>query len=94
MLDAGIDQEESVDPNRALHDEFLRSLYEWGLVGLFSLTLFLFQAFRLGLSNALVQGSPQGWAFLAIFVPLMISLTVKNFLADGHCQVVSDTPWF
>lgn len=82
-LDAGIDQEESVDPNRALHDEFLRSLYEWGLVGLFSLTLFLFQAFRLGLSNALVQGSPQSWAFLAIFVPLMISLTVKNFLADG-----------
>jgi O-antigen ligase len=83
VLDAGIDQEESVDPNRALHDEFLRSLYEWGLVGLFSLILFLFQAFRVGLSKALAQNSLQGWAFLAIFVPMLISLTVENFLADG-----------
>ena len=34
VLEAGLYQEQNVDPNRSLHDEFLRSLYEWGLPGL------------------------------------------------------------
>lgn len=82
VLDEGIFREEDVDPNRAIHDEFLRALYEWGLPGLFGL-LFLLVG-TLWLSLTLVrEGSRYGWAFLAIFGALTLSLAFENFLADS-----------
>jgi O-antigen ligase len=83
VLDAGIFQEDVIDPNRSLHDEFLRSIYEWGLPGFLLLLLFLVEIVKIGLKMALQNDSKAGWAFLAICVPLMFSLTVENILSDG-----------
>ena len=83
VLDTGFFQESNVDPNRALHDEFLRSLYEWGAPGLLLLLLFLFHAMRICFRQIRLDGAAEAWAFLAILVPLLISLTVENFLAEA-----------
>jgi O-Antigen ligase len=83
VLDTGFFQQSNVDPNRALHDEFLRSLYEWGAPGLFLLLLFLGQAARICFRIIRETDSKEAWAFLAILVPLLISLTVENFLAES-----------
>ncbi|MGH9678368.1 MAG: O-antigen ligase family protein, partial [Candidatus Acidiferrales bacterium] len=82
MLVTGTEDIETVDPNRSLNNEFLRSLYEWGLIGLILLCLLVFElasiCVRLVRSN-----SREGWAFLAMLVPLCISLLVENILADA-----------
>ena len=83
VLDQGFFLEEGVDPNRALHDEFLRATYEWGVLGLFALLFLLGTLLRLALRMIAREGSVQAWAFLAIFAPLLLSLTVENFLADS-----------
>src|SRR5256885_7709924 len=82
VLQSGIFSESNVDPNRALHDEFLRSAYEWGAVGVLLLLLFLAQAISICFRMIKNYDSPEAWAFLAILAPLLISLTVENFLAD------------
>ena len=83
VLDQGIFLEEGVDPNRALHDEFLRAVYEWGILGLFALLFFLAAILRLGIKIVVQEGSPDAWAFMAIFAPMLLSLAVENFLADS-----------
>lgn len=83
VMQSGFFTESNVDPNRALHDEFLRSMYEWGLAGLVLLLLFLYQAISLCLRMIKEHDSREAWAFLAILVPTLISLTVENFLADS-----------
>jgi len=83
VLQSGIFSESNVDPNRALHDEFLRSAYEWGAVGVLLLLLFLAQAISICFRMIKNYDSPEAWAFLAILAPLLISLTVENFLADS-----------
>ena len=83
VLEAGIFKEDEVDPNRSIHDEFLRSLYEWGVPGIFLLALLLAEAGKIGLRMATRSGSWGAWAFLAIFVPMLISLTFENILAEG-----------
>ena len=83
VLQTGFFNEKNVDPNRALHDEFLRSTYEWGLVGLLLLLFFLYQALKISVRMIQRYDSKEAWAFLAIAVPLLISLAVENFLADS-----------
>jgi O-antigen ligase len=83
VLDAGFFQEANVDPNRAIHDEFLRAVYEWGVLGLCAFLLFFGSVVKFGFTTLRDYRSPQAWAFLAISVPLLISLTVENFLADS-----------
>ena len=83
VLEQGFFGESNVDPNRALHDEFLRAVYEWGFVGLSAFLLFLWCAFKFGLHAIREHASPEAWAFLAISAPLLISLTVENVLADS-----------
>jgi len=82
-LEGGFFDENNIDPNRAIHDEFLRSTYEWGLLGLALFALFLYKLVSLDLRLVAANSSPQAWAFLAILGPLLISLTVENFLADS-----------
>jgi hypothetical protein len=74
---------QNVDPNRAMHDEFLRCLYEWGAPGLLFFIAFLYYAGRLVLTKITELGSREAWAFLAISVPLLISLTVENVFAES-----------
>jgi hypothetical protein len=83
ILENGIFKEDIVDPNRSLHDEFLRSIYEWGLFGLLFFLLFLAELINVGVRMATQNRSREAWAFLAICVPLLISLTVENVLADS-----------
>src|SRR3984893_5497939 len=83
VLDSGFFQQFTADPNRAMHDEFLRSLYEWGVPGLLLLLLFLGQAVRICFRLIRETDSKEAWAFLAILVPLLISLTVENFWAES-----------
>jgi O-antigen ligase len=96
VLESGFFQESNLDPNRAIHDEFLRAMYEWGILGLFALLFFLASALKLSIRMVKEDASPAAWAFLAIFVPLLLSLTVENFLADsgspggvGYCLVLT-----
>jgi O-antigen ligase len=83
VLQTGFFNQSNVDPNRALHDEFLRSAYEWGAIGLFLLLGFLGQAVIICVRLIRDHDSGEAWTFLAILVPLLISLTVENFLADS-----------
>ncbi len=83
VLEGGFFQESNLDANRAIHDEFLRATYEWGILGLFTLVFFLVSALKLSIRMVADNASPAAWAFLAIFVPFLISLTVENFLADS-----------
>jgi hypothetical protein len=83
VLQTGFFNESNVDPNRALHDEFLRSMYEWGLIGLALLLLFLYQAVSICFELIRNYDAKEAWAFLAIVGPLLISFAVENFLADS-----------
>jgi hypothetical protein len=81
-LDKQFTEEDVADPNRSLHEEFLRSAYEWGLPGLGAIVLFLCASVRLGWRSARL-GKREGWAFLAISVPILFSFLIENILADG-----------
>ncbi len=82
MLDTGIETEDNVDPNRSINNEFLRSAYEWGIAGLILFSLLLAELALVCL-RMVRTNSREGWAFFAIFVPLLISLLVENVLADA-----------
>jgi O-Antigen ligase len=83
VVETGFFNASNVDPNRALHDEFLRSTYEWGIIGLLLLLWFLFYAISISIRLIQRYESKEAWAFLAIAVPLLISLAIENFLADS-----------
>jgi hypothetical protein len=73
------------DPNRAVHNEWLRILYEWGGVGLglwfvfiFSLILYAYQGVR---RDRLGNARP-----LLIFIPAFLGgFSVENILAGAGC---------
>jgi hypothetical protein len=75
------------DPNRAVHNEWLRILYEWGSVGLalwfvfiFSIILYAFQGVR---KDRLGHARP-----LLIFIPAFLGgFSTENILAGaGHAE--------
>lgn|SRR5690348_7159470 len=82
-LQTGYFTEANVDPNRVIHDEFLRSLYEWGIVGLLTFLFFLAALLRLCLRIIKLTSSPYAWACIAAFGPLVIGLLIENIFADG-----------
>lgn len=72
-----------VDPNRMLHDEWLRTIYEWGLVG-----MFLWCAFWVSIAAYAVTGVRHDrWGYakpLLIYVPaLLVALAGENFIAGA-----------
>jgi hypothetical protein len=83
VLESNIFAEAVVDPNRSLHDEFLRSLYEWGVPGFAFLLLFIGALFGVGWRVARKYRSNEGLAFLAIAAPLVLSLLIDNILSDS-----------
>lgn len=83
VLENNINNEDRVDPNRALHDEFLRALYEWGVPGLLLLVTFIGALLRLGWQQVREYRSREGFAFLAIAASLLFSFLIENVLADG-----------
>lgn len=75
---------DSIDANRVIHNEYLRVLYEMGLIGTFLFALFLGALIipavrRLGKAN-----QPFTWSFIA-FLPLLLSmLLVENAFAGAN----------
>ena len=78
-----------VDPNRTMHDEWLRILYEWGLIGL---TLWL--VFFASITIFAIQGmrrDPQGFAKpLLVYLPAFaLALATENMLAGAGSDVTA-----
>lgn len=72
---------ESFDPNRTIHDEFLRAEYEWGVIGLgLGLGLLIYAARALW-ARAFHLRSLAGFAALAIMPGILLALLVENPLA-------------
>jgi len=79
----GFSHEDLVDPNRALNSDFVRVLYEWGIVGM-SLGLILVVrligwAWRL----AVRKRSAPGFALLGLVPTILLGLIVENVLAGA-----------
>lgn len=72
---------QGVDPNRTIHDEFLRATYEWGLIGLvLGLALLAHAALALR-DRAFRKRSLAGFAGLAILPCVLLAALVENPLA-------------
>jgi len=80
-LGSGYDAQ--VDPNRSMHNEFLRSFYEWGVIGLSLLILFVVEVLRVSLRAFRARRSWQAAAFLSIFPAMLFSLAIENVLASA-----------
>jgi hypothetical protein len=72
-----------VDANRVLHSEFLRSLYEWGIIGLGLLLAFLI-ATIIGFAKKITgEGGGVGLAFAGALPSIIIGLAIENILAGA-----------
>jgi O-antigen ligase len=74
---------DTVDANRAMHDEFLRALYEWGVVGLLLLLGFLVSTIAVCWRRGVREKHRPALAYLAIFPTLLLGLTIENLLANA-----------
>jgi hypothetical protein len=77
----------TIDPNRSLHDEFLRSFYEWGVIGSALFLAFLASVvIGVGLQTRR-HGWQTTWAFWGLFPTLMLGLLLENVLAGSGTPV-------
>jgi len=82
MLDTGIETEDTVDPNRSMNSEFLRSAYDWGVAGL--ILLLLLYCHLIWICLRMVRtNSREAWACCAMCGSLLITLLVENILAEA-----------
>jgi hypothetical protein len=81
-LDYWHDQDVS-DANRVVHNEFLRSLYEWGFCGFTLLTVFVVAIFKNSLKIFFRTRSPGALACLAFFPALLFGLSIENVLVGS-----------
>ena len=77
----------TIDPNRSLHNEFLRSFYEWGVIG-----ATLFVSFLASIVIGVVRqtrrcGWQTTWAFWGMLPTLMLGLLLENVLAGSGTPV-------
>jgi hypothetical protein len=71
------------DPNRAMHNEWLRSIYEWGIAGLVLWAFFIISLFTYALKG--VGGDRFGYSKpLLIYLPaFVLGLTGENIIAGA-----------
>jgi len=83
--------EDSLDPNRAIHDEWLRALYEWGIAGL-AVLVAVFAALIAGVmaryrDPATRHGAVAVFSFLPAF---LLAFSTENVLAGaGNAMTMS-----
>jgi O-antigen ligase len=76
---------DDVDANRSMHNEFLRAIYEWGIVGLVLMLGFLVSTFLSCWRRAKTTKEGRALAYVALFPTLVLGLGVENILANaGH----------
>lgn len=74
---------EDLDPNRTIHDEFLRAQYEWGFIGLgLGLTLLAFAVRQLW-ARFFHMRSLAAFAALTVVPGMLLALLVENPLAGA-----------
>ena len=80
----------SLDPNRVIHNEWLRTLYEWGFSGLllFSglITVFYVRVMRIYRAT---QGNRHAGIMITFFPAFVLGLTVENLMASGGTTVAA-----
>jgi hypothetical protein len=71
------------DPNRMLHNEWLRVLYEWGLIGFLFWCLFIGSIAVFAFEG--IRNDPEGNSkpLFAYLLPFLIGLAGENFLAGA-----------
>jgi hypothetical protein len=74
---------ERIDANRVLHNEFLRAVYEWGVVGLLLLMGFLVSILVMGIRRIMKDKSQRVLVIAGISPAVLISLSVENVLAGA-----------
>jgi O-antigen ligase len=75
--------EDTLDPNRSMHNEFLHFLYDWGAIGLFLLVLLLVQLVMVSLREYKRHRSWQAMAFLGLFPAMLFGLASENILSTA-----------
>jgi hypothetical protein len=72
--------EGGIDANRVVHNDFIRSLYEWGMIGSFLFICFLVSTIVYYLDQAMLRKSTTALAFIGIFPNLIFGLSIENIL--------------
>jgi O-Antigen ligase len=74
---------DGIDANRVLHSEFLRALYEWGIVGMALLLGFLVCTIIAFARKIAADGGGTALAFLGVLPSVVIGLAIENVLAGA-----------
>jgi O-antigen ligase len=74
---------DGIDANRVLHSEFLRALYEWGIVGMALLLAFLVCTIVAFARKIAAEGGGTALAFLGVLPSVVIGLAIENVLAGA-----------
>jgi O-Antigen ligase len=74
---------EAIDANRVLHSEYLRALYEWGILGLGLLCAFLIATISGFVKKIVFSGGGPALAFLGVLPSIVIGLAIENVLAGA-----------
>jgi len=74
---------DGIDANRVLHSEYLRALYEWGIVGLILFLAFLCATVIAFKRKITAEGGGIGLAFLGVLPSLLIGLAIENLFAGA-----------
>jgi O-antigen ligase len=74
---------EGIDANRVLHSEFLRALYEWGILGLGLLIAFLVATTTGFLKKIATDRGGPALAFAGALPSIVMGLAIENVLAGA-----------
>ena len=77
---------DTIDANRVMHNELLKALYEWGIIGIGLLSTLILGLFLLAFIW-IVRGRREGFFLLAVLGPLTAGLFVENILANSGSPV-------
>lgn len=73
----------TLDPNRIVHNEWLRSLYEWGIVGYLIFTVFFVVLFVWLMTAYIKSKKTIYFAVISYLIAFSVALTTENILAGA-----------
>ena len=74
---------DGIDANRVLHSEFLRALYEWGILGLGLLLAFLITTTAGFVKKITADRGGAALAFAGALPSIVMGLAIENILAGA-----------